>query len=103
SLIMVLPLVFYEWQLATNRHLRLGLMIMGFLVGLAVILTYSRGALLGVSAMAAFLWLKSRAKIPAGFLIVAIAVFVYSFAPERWFDRMNTIENYQDDGSAETR
>jgi probable O-glycosylation ligase (exosortase A-associated) len=103
SLIMVLPLVFYQWQLATNRHLRRGLMVMGFLVGLAVILTYSRGALLGVSAMAAVLWLKSRAKIPAAFLILAVALFVYNFAPEQWFNRMNTIENYQGEGSAESR
>jgi putative inorganic carbon (HCO3(-)) transporter len=103
SLIMVLPLVFYQWQLATNRHLRRGLMVMGFLVGLAVILTYSRGALVGVSAMAAVLWLKSRAKIPAAFLILAVAVFVYSFAPQRWFDRMDTIENYKGEESAEDR
>ncbi len=103
SLIMILPLVFYQWQLATNRHLRHALMIMGFLLGLAVILTYSRGALLGVCAMAAVLWLKSRAKIPAAFLILGVAIFVYSFVPEQWFDRMNTIENYQGDGSAEGR
>jgi putative inorganic carbon (HCO3(-)) transporter len=103
SLIMVLPLVFYQWQLATNRNLRRGLMVMGFLVGLAVILTYSRGALVGVSAMAAVLWLKSRAKIPAAFLILAVAVFVYSFAPQRWFDRMDTIENYKGEESAEDR
>jgi len=103
SLIMILPLVFYQWQLARNRHLRRGLMVMGFLVGLAVILTYSRGALLGVSAMAAVLWLKSRAKIPAAFLILAVAVFVYSFAPEQWFDRMNTIEKYEGESSAERR
>jgi probable O-glycosylation ligase (exosortase A-associated) len=103
SLIMVLPLIFYQWQLATNRHLRRGLMVLGFLVGLAVILTYSRGALLGVCTMGAVLWLKSRAKIPAAFLIAAVALFVYSFAPQQWFDRMNTIEHYEGDGSAEGR
>jgi probable O-glycosylation ligase (exosortase A-associated) len=103
SLIMVLPLIFYQWQLATNRHLRRALMIMGFLIGLAVLLTYSRGALLGVGAMGAVLWLKSRAKVPAAFLIVALALFVYSFAPGRWFDRMSTIENYQGESSAEAR
>jgi putative inorganic carbon (hco3(-)) transporter len=103
SLIMILPLVFYQWQLATNRHLRRGLMVMGFLIGLAVILTYSRGALLGVSAMAAVLWFKARAKIPAALLILAVALFVYSFAPQQWFNRMNTIENYEGEGSAENR
>jgi putative inorganic carbon (hco3(-)) transporter len=103
SLIMILPLVFYQWQLATNRHLRRGLMVMGFLIGLAVILTYSRGALLGVSAMAAVLWFRARAKIPAAFLILAVALVVYTFAPQQWFNRMNTIENYQGETSAENR
>ncbi len=56
-------------------------MVMGFLVGLAVILTYSLGALLGVSAMAAVLWLKSRAKIPAAFLIVAVARYPLTVFP----------------------
>src|SRR4029077_3492950 len=74
SLIIILPLIFYQWQLATSRHLRRGLLVMGFLIALAVILTYSRGALLGVSAMAAVLWLKSRAKIAASFSIVAVAL-----------------------------
>jgi putative inorganic carbon (HCO3(-)) transporter len=50
ALIMILPLVFYHWHIAVNRHIRHGLMIMGFLVSLAVIFTYSRGALLGVCA-----------------------------------------------------
>src|SRR3984893_19128286 len=103
SLIMILPLVFYQWQLATNRHLRLGLMVMGFLMCLAVILTYSRGALLGVSAMAAVLWLKSRAKIAAGFLIVTVALFVYGFAPQQWFDRMDKIQHYEGEAEGEGR
>src|ERR1700730_8482733 len=103
SLIMILPLVFYQWQVATNRHLRRGLLVMGFLMCLAVILTYSRGALLGVSAMAAVLWLKSRAKIAAGFLIVTVALFVYGFAPQQWFDRMDKIQHYEGEAEGEGR
>jgi hypothetical protein len=53
GLILILPLLFYQWHLATNRHLRHGLMVMGFLVTLAVFFTYSRGALVGVCAMGA--------------------------------------------------
>jgi putative inorganic carbon (hco3(-)) transporter len=103
GLILILPLLFYQWQLATNRHLRRGLMVMGFLVTLAVFLTYSRGALVGVSAMGAVFWLRSRAKFTTGLLIAALAVSVYSFAPEEWFKRMGTIESYQEDGSATSR
>jgi putative inorganic carbon (hco3(-)) transporter len=100
GLILILPLIFYQWHLATNRHLRRGLMVMGLLVTLAVFLTYSRGALVGVCAMGAVFWLRSRAKLWTGLLIVVVAVSMYSFAPSKWVERMGTIETYQDDGSA---
>jgi probable O-glycosylation ligase (exosortase A-associated) len=100
GLILILPLIFYQWHLATNRHLRHGLMAMGLLVTLAVFFTYSRGALVGVCAMGAVFWLRSRAKFWTGLLIVVVAVSMYSFAPSKWVERMGTIETYQDDGSA---
>jgi probable O-glycosylation ligase (exosortase A-associated) len=100
GLLMVLPLIFYNWHLAANRHLRRGLMAVGFLVAIAVFLTYSRGALVGACAMGAVFWLRSRAKFATGLLILALAFSVYSFAPSDWFQRMGTIENYQEDSSA---
>src|SRR5215472_4804951 len=103
GLIMVLPLIFYHWHLATNRHIRRGLMVFGFLVTLGVLLTYSRGALLGVCAMGTALWLRSRAKFATGFLIAAVVVSVYNFAPRQWTQRMESIQNYDEDGSATGR
>jgi len=100
GLILVLPLLFYQYHLATNSNIRRGLMLMGFLVALAVFFTYSRGAMVGVCAMGTIFWLRSRAKFASAFLILALAVSVYSFAPEAWFKRMGTIETYQDDGAA---
>jgi probable O-glycosylation ligase (exosortase A-associated) len=100
GLIMVLPLIFYHWHLAANRHVRRGLMIFGFLVTVGVLLTYSRGALLGVCAMGAVFWLRSRAKFATALLIAVIAVSVFTFAPREWTQRMESIQNYQDDGSA---
>jgi probable O-glycosylation ligase (exosortase A-associated) len=103
GLILILPLLSYQWHLATNRYIRRGLMLMGFLVTLAVFFTYSRGALVGVCAMGAVFWLRSRAKFTTGLLIAALAVAIYGIAPEKWFNRMGTIETYQDDGSAMSR
>lgn len=100
GLILILPLIFYHWHLAANRLVRRALMAMGFLVAVGVLLTYSRGALIGVCAMGAIFWLRSRAKFSTGLLIAALAISVYAFAPGDWFDRMGTIESYQDDGSA---
>jgi putative inorganic carbon (hco3(-)) transporter len=103
GLILILPLLFYHWHLATNRHLRRGLMLMGFLVTLAVFLTYSRGALIGACAMGSVFWLRSRTKFATGLLILAVAVSVYAFAPSAWFERMGTIDSYQEDDSAMSR
>lgn len=100
GLVMVLPLIFYQWHLATNRHLRRGLMIFGFLVTVGVLLTYSRGALVGVCAMGTIFWLRSRAKFATALLIAAVAVSAYNFAPRVWLERMESIQNYQDDDSA---
>ena len=103
GLVLILPLIFYQWHLATNRHIRRAMMLMGFLVALAVFLTYSRGALVGACAMGAVFWLRSRAKFASGLLILAVAASVYAFAPKAWFDRMATIETFEADGSAMSR
>jgi len=78
-------------------------MVFGFLVTVGVLMTYSRGALLGVCAMGTALWLRSRAKFATGFLIAAVVVSVYNFAPRQWTQRMESIQNYDEDGSATGR
>ena len=103
ALIIILPLIFYQWQLATTQRLRLGLMAMGFLVALAVVFTYSRGALLGLCTMGLVFWVRSRAKLTTGVLILAIGLGVFTSAPTAWFDRMSLIGNYEEDGSATSR
>lgn len=103
ALIMILPLIFYKWQCTENRHIRRGLIIMSFLVIIAALCTYSRGALLGLCAMGAATWLRSRAKLAIGVLIVIVGLGAYAFAPPQWFNRMETIETYEQDGSAMSR
>src|SRR5205823_3652464 len=103
ALIMILPLLFYHWHNAENRRLRQALMVMGFMICLAIIFTFSRGALLGLCAMGAVFWTRSRGKAVIGALIIAVAVAVYGLAPQAWFDRMATIQEYEKDGSATGR
>ena len=72
-------------QLTTpHRIVRWGLLGMMILCGIAVVGSYSRGALLAVTAMLAFLWLKGRHKLV--FIAVALVSipFVLSFmSPDR--------------------
>jgi putative inorganic carbon (hco3(-)) transporter len=103
ALIMILPLLFYLWHTAVDRRIRRGLMVMGFLITFATIFTYSRGALVGVCAMATVLWLRSPAKMSMGLAILVFGAAVYAFAPQSWFNRMQTIETYEDDSSATGR
>jgi putative inorganic carbon (hco3(-)) transporter len=100
ALLMILPLIFYRWQLATNRWIGHGLMLMGILVVVAVVLTYSRAALVGLCVMAMILLIRSRAKLSVGILVLFMGFCVYSCAPTNWVNRMATLASYQDDEAA---
>jgi probable O-glycosylation ligase (exosortase A-associated) len=97
---MALPFIRY-WSLqAINPWFSRILLGAVFLTAVAIIGTHSRGALLGIVAMGALLWLKSRQKIMLTLLIIAFIPFVMDFMPQSWFQKMETIETYEEDSSA---
>ncbi|HJV76316.1 MAG TPA: putative O-glycosylation ligase, exosortase A system-associated [Noviherbaspirillum sp.] len=100
ALVTALPLIWYLRQLATNKWLRHALLGLLLLTGVSIVGSYSRGALLGGSAMLFALWLKSRNKLGTGIVLAIAAAFAFSFMPEKWFDRMGTIGTYTEDASA---
>ena len=100
ALIMTVPLLRYLQTTTSRFWLRHALNAAMVLCALAAVGSQSRGAFLGIMAMAAFLWLKSRAKVSTALIGVAAIVLVLAIMPQQWFDRMNTIETYQRDGSA---
>jgi putative inorganic carbon (HCO3(-)) transporter len=103
ALVMVIPLMYYLHQDASNRWVRRGLMGSMLLSALASLGSYSRGAFLAIAAMSLFMWLKSRKKMTVGFLLILTAPILLAFMPEQWNNRMNTINDYQSDGSAQGR
>jgi putative inorganic carbon (hco3(-)) transporter len=103
ALIIILPLMFYKWQCTENHHIRHGLIIMAILVITAALCTYFRGALVGLCAMGTVTWFRSRAKLVMGVLIVFVGLTAYAFVPPQWFNRMESIETYEQDGSAMAR
>jgi probable O-glycosylation ligase (exosortase A-associated) len=50
--------------------------------------------------MGSFLWLKSRNKIMTGIYMAMAITMVVMVMPQAWYDRINTIQNYQTDQSA---
>jgi putative inorganic carbon (HCO3(-)) transporter len=103
TLIMTLPMMHYLQLLSDNRWVRHLLSIVMLLTLGAIIGTYSRGALVALTAMGISLWLRSSKKIPVGIAAAICVVGVLSFMPQQWFDRMDTIKSYDEDQSASGR
>jgi probable O-glycosylation ligase (exosortase A-associated) len=97
---MTIPLLRYLQLQATNRWLRWGLLTGMMLCGLSALGSQSRGALLAVSAMLALLWLKTRRKLMTGFVLVLLVPVAIGFMPEKWTERMRSIQTYEEDASA---
>ena len=100
ALIMTLPLLYYLLLQVTNKWARRAFIVAMVLVGLAIIGSYSRGAFVGGAAMVVFLWLKSHKKLLVAVVMALVIPPMLMFMPAKWYERMETIETYQEDGSA---
>ena len=103
ALVMTMPLMWYLQSIFQRRWLKLFMFLVMALTALAILGTQSRGAFLGVVAMTGFLVMKSRAKYSAAFAVILLAPLLYTFMPQSWHDRMETIKNYEQDESAMMR
>jgi probable O-glycosylation ligase (exosortase A-associated) len=103
ALNMTLPMLFFLGRDEQNRKLKLVFKIALVCAAAAVLLTYSRGALLGIAAVMAAIALKSRYKLLSAFMLVIVAFLVISFAPTAWMARMGTFIGGSLDMSAQQR
>jgi probable O-glycosylation ligase (exosortase A-associated) len=103
ALLTVVPLMRYL-QLQMRKRWAVNLMTGWMLLSAVTVLgSYSRGALLGMGAMAAMLWMKGNKKVFWGLCIIGFIVVVLPLMPDAWWDRMSTIRTYQSDDSAQGR
>jgi probable O-glycosylation ligase (exosortase A-associated) len=100
ALIMTIPLLRYLQLTTRSMWVRSFLAVAMVLCAAATVGSQSRGALLGLVAMGTFLWLKSRNKVFTAALGVVAIGLVLSVMPQQWYDRMSTIQNYDQDQSA---
>jgi putative inorganic carbon (HCO3(-)) transporter len=103
STLMVLPLCNYLRVTTSNRWVK-GLLILAMiLMVFSVLGSRSRGCFLAGMVGAAYLWSKSHSKVWMAVGILLVLGSLFAFAPEKWFDRMSTIQTYEEDASAMSR
>ncbi|MBN1378921.1 MAG: putative O-glycosylation ligase, exosortase A system-associated [Gammaproteobacteria bacterium] len=100
ALLMIVPLMRYLQIEIQNKWIKRGMGLSLLLTIFSIVGSYSRGAFLGALTMGFMLWLKSKNKVLIGVGIILCASVIWSFMPQQWFDRMNTIETYEEDQSA---
>ncbi|MCK0509218.1 putative O-glycosylation ligase, exosortase A system-associated [Aromatoleum anaerobium] len=100
ALAMTIPLLYFLARSIDRKWLRSGIYAATVLTALGAIGTQSRGALLGMAAMSLMFWLKSRQKFLVALLAAASALAVVQIMPEAWYERMHTIQSYEEDKSA---
>lgn len=103
AILTVLPLMNYLRVISADRRIRLGMGFAMLLTIIAVVGTYSRGGLLALLAMSAFLWWHSKGRAKSGVLIAIGLVVAIGIMPSKWIARMDTIQHYHQSGSANDR
>ncbi len=100
AIIVVIPLMWYLFEVTTTRWIRFGLVAAMLLSALAAVGSYSRGALVAIAAMSVAIWWYSRRKGLLGLGLLMVGTLIVAFMPEGWERRMLTISNYEQDQSA---
>ncbi|MCC2614863.1 putative O-glycosylation ligase, exosortase A system-associated [Aestuariibacter halophilus] len=100
ALLMTIPLLFFLFTDAKHKWLKRAYMASIGLCFISVVASYSRGAFLALAVTSFFLWLKSRFKVPLAVLGIVAVLGAIPFIPQHWYDRMNTIQTYEQDASA---
>jgi putative inorganic carbon (HCO3(-)) transporter len=100
ALIMTIPLMYYLMHDLPKRWMRHAMLVAMGLSALAALGSYSRGGFLAIIAMLVFMWAKSRHKLAGAALLILLVPVALLFMPEQWGARMDTIAEYQTDGSA---
>lgn len=100
ALVMLLPLLYWLSTMPKQRWLRLGILGSMMLCAVSVFGSHSRGAFVAVIAMALFFVLKSNRKLLIIPLIAIGAAASVTIMPDAYWERIESIENYQEDASA---
>jgi probable O-glycosylation ligase (exosortase A-associated) len=102
-LLMIVPLLYYLYLYSNRIWVRYGFLLTILLMVLAVVSTNSRGGLIGLFALAVWLVYRSRRRFVGTILVCLAALLVTQLASDSWVQRMDTIQDAQEDDSFQGR
>ena len=103
ALVTVIPLMRYLQMSSAHRAVRWGLGGLIALSFIAILGTYSRGAVVGMTVLVLALAVKSRGRLRLAAGVAVILVLGISLMPESWHARMGTIVAEKADASVQAR
>jgi probable O-glycosylation ligase (exosortase A-associated) len=98
--IMTVPLLYYLFVQYKQRWLCWGLLATMVLCVFSALGSYSRGGLLAFAATVVLFWWKGRRKLFTGVVLAILVPVAIGFMPEKWMDRMWSIQQYEQDESS---
>jgi probable O-glycosylation ligase (exosortase A-associated) len=101
-LAMGVPLCYFAWEGGRGR-LRWGFLLLIPLLIHAVLMTYSRGAMVSLLAIVPLLWLRSRHRAWLSFAGLGLALLLPFLAGPEIRERFFSTGQYQQDDSAQSR
>ena len=103
AMTMAIPLLYWLATQATRKWVRaiLWLSIAGCVF--STLGTYSRGGFLALGVVAMAMVARSPRKLQITLLMLPVIAIALAFMPDAFWDRMNTIDDYKQDGSATGR
>jgi probable O-glycosylation ligase (exosortase A-associated) len=99
AIIMTIPIMIYLYMQSRNFIVRSSAIVGILLLTVTVIGTGSRGGVIGVVALAAWIFITAKKKLRFVIMAAVIGVVALSFAPAQWHARMSTIETADQDAS----
>jgi probable O-glycosylation ligase (exosortase A-associated) len=103
ALLMTIPLTYFLYQTSASRFARVGLILIILLSAVAILGTYSRGGLIGLAALSLYFWWVSTRKVTVAACALAIGLAGWSVLPDRWFERMASVQEVDADASFQGR
>lgn len=99
GMVMLLPLTLYMAKHSAHHWVRWGFLFAFALCVMTVLGSNSRGGFLALAVLGIWYWFTSPRKLLSTLFVAIVAVGVVHFAPERWFDRIETIKDAGEDSS----